>query len=93
VGNSLGNYRWLDTSDNRSRQADKIGNIEGERDNIEKVPDWNALIERNPWSEADVAAFQKMIDLRTIALYEHLLTAGGLKDFVTESVTVSNEPS
>jgi hypothetical protein len=84
VGNSLGNYRWLDASDNRSRQANKIENSEGERDIIEKVPDWNVLIEKNPWNEDDVAAFQKRIDLRTITIYEHLLTMGGLKDFVTE---------
>jgi hypothetical protein len=85
AGNSLGNFRWLDASDNRSRQANKLENSEGERDIIENVPDWNALIEKNPWAEDDVANFQKMIDLRTIAIYEHLLIAGGLKDFVTES--------
>jgi hypothetical protein len=84
VGNSLGNYRWLDASDNRSRQANKIEVSEGERDIIENVPDWNTLIETNPWSENDVAAFQKIIDLRTITIYEHLLITGGVKAFVTE---------
>ncbi len=88
VGNSLGNYRWLDASDNRSRQANKIENSEGERDIIEEVADWNALIGKNPWNENDVAAFQKVIDLRTITIYEHLLAVGGLKDFVTEPATV-----
>jgi hypothetical protein len=78
VGNSLGNYRWLDASDNRSRGANKIEDSEGERDLIEDVPSWNALIEKKIWSEDDVAAFQKMIDLRSIAIYEALLVQGGL---------------
>lgn len=92
VGNSLGNFRWLDASDNRSRQANTIENTEGERDIIMNVSDWNALIEKNSWAEDAVATFQKMIDLRTITIYEHLLIAGGLKDFVTEPETVSDEP-
>jgi hypothetical protein len=91
VGNSLGNFRWLDASDNRSRQANKINGGEGERDIIMNVSDWNALIGKKSWAEDDVATFQKMIDLRTITIYEHLLITGGLKDFVTEPVTVSNE--
>jgi hypothetical protein len=85
VGNSLGNFRWLDAADNRSRQANKIENNEGDRDAIENVPDWNRLIEKNQWSEDDVAAFQKLIDLRTTTIYEHLLTTGGLAEFVTQS--------
>ena len=92
VGNSLGNFRWLDASDNRRRQDDKIEDSDGERDFIESVPDWNSIIEKNPWSTDDVAAFQKLIDLRTVTIYKHLLIVGGLKDFVTEPVTVSNEP-
>ena len=93
VGNSLGNYRWLDASDNRSRQANRIEDGEGERDIIENVPDWNALIDKYPWSEDDVAAFQKMIDFRTIQIYEHLLIKGRLKVFVTQPATalVSSE--
>ncbi len=83
VGNSLGNYRWLDASDNRRRQDNKIESSEAERDMIQNVQDWNALIEKHSWDEGDVAAFQRLIDLRTITMYEKLLKEGGLKDFVT----------
>jgi hypothetical protein len=94
VGNSIGNFRWLDASDNRGRQDGKIEEGDGERDIIDCVPEWNALIEKNPWGQDDVAAFQKMINLRTITIYEHLLITGGLKDFVTEPATtlVSSKP-
>ena len=54
------------------------------RDIIENLPDWNTLIGKKPWNKDDVAAFQKLIDLRTITIYEQLLIAGGLTDFVTE---------
>jgi hypothetical protein len=94
VGNSLGNFRWLDAFDNRGRQDGKIEEGDGERDIIDCVPDWNALIVKNTWSEDDVAAFQKKIDMRTITIYEHLLITGGLKDYVTEPATtlVSSKP-
>lgn len=85
VGNSLGNFRWLDASDNRRRQDNKIEVGEGERDFIENVPDWNALIEKNPWSEDDVAAFQRLIDLRTLDVYEELLVCGRLEAFIPNS--------
>jgi hypothetical protein len=94
VGNSLGNRRWLDAPDNRRRQDGKIEDCDGGRDIIEGVPDWNALIGKNPWGQDDVATFQKMIDLRTITIYEHLLITGGLKEYVTEPATtlVSSKP-
>jgi hypothetical protein len=85
VGNSLGNYRWLDASENRSRQANKIGVWEGEqdfkRDFIKDVRSWNLLIDKTPWSEDDVSEFQKLIDLRTLEVYEELLVSGGLNFF------------
>jgi len=93
VGNSLGNYRWLDASDNRGRKAGKIGEGDGGQEIIDGVPDWNALIGKNPWGRDDVAAFQKMIDLRTVKIYELLLIKGGLNDFVTEpETTLDSKP-
>jgi hypothetical protein len=94
VGNSLGNFRWLDASDNRGRKDDKIEEDDGERDIIDRVSDWNTLINKTSWSEDDVAAFQKIIDLRTITIYENLLKKSGLKDYVTEPVPmlVSTKP-
>ena len=86
VGHSLGNFRWLDASDNRSRQADRIEADDAERDYIEEVAKWNLLIEnKTPWTEADVAEFQTRIDLRTVAIYETLLGEGGLSAFTTIS--------
>jgi hypothetical protein len=83
VGNSLGNFRWLDASDNRSRKADKINVLEGDRDFIADVAAWNAMIEKKLWSQDDVASFQKIIDLRSLDIYEKLLVQGGLAAFVS----------
>ena len=87
IGNSLGNCRWLGISENRSRQAKPLEKDDAGRDVFEDVNDWNALIgegrAKKKWDKDDVAAFQRLIDLRTITIYERLLTQGGLKDFVT----------
>lgn len=84
VGNSLGNYRWLDAATNRSRQADEIDESDSSRDFIENVPGWNELIKKDKWDHNDVASFQRMIDLRSLAIYKVLLTQGGLNTFVTD---------
>ena len=76
VGNPLGNYRWLHASDNRSRGADTLDPGDAERDFIEDVPAWNVLIERSSWNQDDVAAFQRLIDLRSLAIYQALLVQG-----------------
>lgn len=85
VGNSVGNYRWLDASENRSRKADPIAEGDSKRDAIGEVQAWNDLIERSPWTRHDVTEFQKKIDLRSIAIYENLLDEAGLDVFVSES--------
>jgi hypothetical protein len=92
VGNSLGNYRWLDASDNRSRHADKIEDGADARDSIADLPAWNALIEKKQWSENDVGAFQRLIDLRSIAVYEKLLDEGRLGAFVFSTVQALKSP-
>ena len=93
VGNSLGNFRWLDASDNRSRQAETIEDGAGERHFIQDVPGWNALIEKTPWSEDDVSTFQRLIDLRTLDVYEKLLVCGGLEAFTPNSDSEPITPS
>jgi hypothetical protein len=92
VGNSLGNFRWLDASDNRSRKANLIEDGAGERYLIKDVSRWNALIEKNPWTEEDVATFQQIIDLRSIAIYEALLVECGLNAFASLADTSLNSP-
>ena len=89
VGNSLGNYRWLDASVNRSRQAEQIEVADAMRDAIDEISTWNTLIEKTTWMEDDVAAFQKMIDLRSIELYGKLLNDSGLAAF---AITADSEP-
>jgi hypothetical protein len=83
VGNSLGNFRWLDAPYNRSRQDGKLEVDEGERDFIKDVPGWNELIEKEKWNENDISAFQRLIDLRTLDVYEELLVSGRLDIFIS----------
>ena len=74
IGNSLGNYRWLDAADNRSRGNRQIETSEGDAFNILHAERWNQLIEHKCWDSDDVANFQKLIDLRTLDLYEQIVT-------------------
>ena len=83
VGNSLGNYRWLDVSANRARQENQIEDVAGEIPFVKDLPKWNELLEKKRWSQEDVQIFQEMIDLRSLAIYEALLKDGGLREFVT----------
>lgn len=85
IGNSLGNYRWLDAAENRGRGAREIEVLENDWDFVKDADAWNRLIrkakKKSPWNTHDVAAFQKLIDLRTLDVYEKLLVHGGL-DFI-----------
>ena len=87
VGNSLGNYRWLDASVNRSRQAKPIEDADAERDTIYDVSAWNTLIGKTQWAQDEVNAFQKMIDLRSIELCGKLLSESGLAAFAMSADT------
>jgi hypothetical protein len=92
IGNSLGNYRWLDASMNRQRQDEQIVPLENNGDCLEEcsLAEWNTLIRplnENPWSEQDVVQFQRLIDLRTLQLYQQMLDESGLSAFVTTNVT------
>ena len=119
IGNSLGNFRWLDASDNRARgkgkyealeevDADMVKDpdnkaLEGDANmvkdpddkavegdaNMVKDPDdkWNKIILKNDgegiWSRDDVANFQRLIDLRTLDLYEQLLKDSGVENLIS----------
>ncbi len=82
IGNTLGNFRWLDAATNRSRGAQQIEPLEKEGDFIRKVDPWNYLIATKPWTTNDGAAFQKLIDHRTVDVYESLLTDGNLNALI-----------
>ena len=83
VGNSLGNYRWLSASENRSRGDGAYVPIVDNLDLVTNSSDWNALILRDAndhWSKEDIATFQRLINLRSLQLYENLLTKSGIMD-------------
>jgi len=82
IGNSLGNFHWLDAQKNRSRGDGALVVAPG--DLIHDPSPWDHLIKTSPWNANDVANFQKLIDLRTITIYEHLWITGGLNVIVTE---------
>jgi hypothetical protein len=83
VGNSLGNFRWLVASDNRSRQDNPYVPLSNNDDLVTDPDAWNKIIPAStgdqPWSKAEVGTFQRLIDLRTLDLYKELLTKSGLE--------------
>lgn len=82
IGNSLGNFRWLDASDNRSRGAGLV-ETDFNRKGVEgsEAP-WNQLIKKSPWDREDVSNFQKLIDQRTINLFSTILEESGISQLV-----------
>jgi hypothetical protein len=100
VGDSLGNLRWLAASDNRGRG---MGRIEEERlDEGEQRPlddhidrsSWNKLIVEGgsrAWTDHDVAAFQRLIDTRTLVLVKLIMEQGGIANLIEVSA-IQSEP-
>lgn len=83
VGNSLGNFRWLAASDNRSRGKGDYTPIEKNGDLVSNPDAWNELIgKKKLWSKDDIAAFQRLIDLRALELYKKLLGESGIEDIL-----------
>ncbi|EIC19618.1 DUF262 domain-containing protein [Thiorhodovibrio frisius] len=82
IGHSLGNFRWLDASENRSRHYDEIE--DGAKDDflIEDIDAWNTLIRKQNtekrWDKADIQYLQTLIDMRTLFLCEKILDEGGI---------------
>lgn len=85
VGNSLGNFRWLAASENRSRGKGAYVPIENNADLVENPQEWNDIIPQDTdklWLTKDIATFQRLIDLRTLELYKKLLTESGIKSIL-----------
>jgi len=86
VGNSLGNYRWISASVNRSRQEGIFVPLEKFGDLVSNPDDWNTIIPKDKskqlWSSNDIATFQRLIDLRTLDLYERLLVDSGIESIL-----------
>lgn len=83
VGNSLGNFRWLDASENRSRGAGIIEIQDNDAVSVEDSSAWNQLIAKTLWDQDDVALFQKLVALRTVAIFELLLLDGQLNTIIS----------
>ena len=86
IGNSLGNFRWIDAPTNRSRQDGKYVSLETEEDDLVSAPEeWNSIIPGGSdlrWGENEIGKFQRLIDRRTLQLYERLVTKGGIARLV-----------
>jgi len=96
IGNSRGNFRLIDASENRRRKATKIDNeehIEGGRyDFIDDLDAWNGLIrvslkedEESAWTEQDALLFQRLIDTRTLQLVQKIVDEGGISKLLPET--------
>lgn len=96
VGESLGNFRWLDARENRRRKSGQYEPLELEYNadlvakdgpSCEKIAgEWNSIIPRKEdeknwkWTAQRVAKFQFLIDSRTLDLYERLAKDSGIWD-------------
>ena len=92
VGNSLGNFRWLSASDNRGRHEGACTPVNSKNgDRVNNHVDWNKIIpqdkNRQLWSKEDIASFQRLIDFRTLDLYEELLVDGGIESILPPTKT------
>jgi hypothetical protein len=88
VGNSIGNYRWLSASDNRRRGKGAYEPLPNNGDIVTNPTDWKIFTLNDPkegrlWTKEDIALFQKLIDLRTLDLYEALVFESGVDLIVT----------
>lgn len=86
IGNSLGNYRWLSSSDNRGRGKNILIPLQNNGDIVVNHNDWNNLIKAqengHKWTKEHIAIFQNLIDLRTIELFKMLLTETGIENLL-----------
>lgn len=84
IGNSLGNFRWLASSDNRSRQDGAIEksamdrkddlyfNVATGMDTKFAIDVFNSIIEEEQWTPEDVKDMQRVIDLRSVFIFEQV---------------------
>jgi len=86
LGNSLGNFRWIAASDNRKKGKGPYEplSIDGQLDLVSNPDHWNKVIpqDNRPWTIEDIADFQRMVDLRTLDLYERILTGSGIENIL-----------
>lgn len=99
LGNSIGNYRVMDASENRERGDAPLADL------LDKKSDWEnyALYldgdikkywesaspvgdDRWVWDDARVLNFQWAVEMRVISLYEKFLDEGGLKKMMADWV-------
>lgn len=102
VGNSLGNLRWLAAADNRRRGMRSIedepskGSVQPTVDDHICRPSWNKLIPAEgptrTWTEADVTAFQHLIDSRTLSLINTLMVESGITKLINTADFHSTPP-
>lgn len=92
VGNSLGNYRWLDASKNRKRGNGKYEPLKNNADFVLNHDDWNEIIPQDTikqnWSKENIATFQRLIDLRTLELYKIILTQSGIEKILPPEIVM-----
>jgi hypothetical protein len=104
VGNSLGNFRWLAASKNRSRGKRQFEPLDNNADLVANIDEWNSIIPQEDnkykrWSLDDIALFQRLIDLRTLDLYEKILIESGIESILpppkqqSTDIGVHNRPT
>lgn len=81
VGHSLGNFRWLDASTNRGRGAGQLELTLADQFHVQDVAAWNRLLQTSSWTENEVAAFQRLIDLRSLDIYDALVSSACMGAF------------
>ncbi|MDI9348958.1 MAG: DUF262 domain-containing protein [Candidatus Symbiobacter sp.] len=84
VGNSIGNLRWLDSSENRARQDGEI-DINGDLENdfcLINATEWNGFISNEVWNKRAINEFETLIECRSVYLYEQLLNKSLINDFL-----------
>jgi hypothetical protein len=97
VGDSLGNFRWLDASDNRRKSDGPYEPLPDTEDDFVSNPEaWNKVISISTncrgWSEESIKAFQGLIDSRTLDLYEKILVESGIEKILPVDPETNTSP-
>jgi hypothetical protein len=86
IGNSLGNFRWLDSRINRARGKSTFQALENNADLVSNPDNWNSIIPsgatKQRWSKDSIATFQRLIDSRTLDLYKKILIESGIQNIL-----------
>lgn len=93
IGNSLGNFRWLDARENRGRGNRRFVPLGDDQDVLgnhgdgEAAAQWNSIIPDEgdtgwKWSPQNVGEFQYLIDTRSLYLYERLIKDSGIGSII-----------